>query len=114
MKAIPNDPVAMNYGDWLYISFALNGCYYYYSIDDNPFFDFHFGKTAIDKNGMINKSYYMQKDKKEWLYDCFFQFDCSQADRREAANMIYNMLLSAPIQKGYQQMKTKLYVSEEK
>lgn len=117
LEAIPNDPIITNYGEWLYICFALDGHYYYYSIDDNPFFDFHYGKTAIDENGMINKNYYMQCDKKEWLYDCFFKFDCSGADRKEAANMIFNMLVSAKCSGTYfkaNAKKEKLYTLEGK
>lgn len=117
LEAIPNDPIISNYGEWLYIGFALDGCYYYYSIDANPFFDFHYGKTAIDGNGMITKNYYLNADKKEWLYDCFFKFDCSNADRKEAANMIFNMLLSAECSGTYfkrDAKKEKLYTLEAK
>lgn len=33
---------------------------------------------------------------KEWLHDCFFSFNCSKADIKEAANLIFNQLVTAP------------------
>jgi hypothetical protein len=36
------------------------------------------------------------EDKKEWLFDCFFSWNCSDADIKEAANLIFNMLCTAP------------------
>lgn len=94
LESIDNTPRVCFYGDWLYINFALDGVYYSYDFDDNPFFPFHYSKTPIE-NGAIDRNHYSQEDKKEWLYDCFFKFDCSQADRTEAANMIFNMLMNA-------------------
>lgn len=94
LESIDNTPRVSFYGDWLYINFALDGVYYSYDFDQNPFFPFHYSKTTIE-NGAIDRNHWSMEDKKEWLYDCFFKFDCSQADRIEAANMIFNMLLNA-------------------
>lgn len=101
LESIDNEPKTIFYGDFLYICFTLNGYYYYYSVDRNPFFDFHFGKVMQANDGTIQKNYYIDNDKKEWLYDCFFRFDCSDADRREAAHLILNMLQAAPASTRY-------------
>ena len=36
-------------------------------------------------------------DNKEWLFDSFFKFDCSNDDIKESANMIFNKLLKYPM-----------------
>lgn len=94
LEEIKNDPITLYYGNWHYICFTIENNYYYYSMDRNPFFDFHYGKQPINK-GTVSPDYYLNTDSKKWLYDCFFTFKCSQDDRREAANNIYNMLLKA-------------------
>lgn len=94
LKRIPNDPHVTYYGDFRYICFALNGIYFYYSVNDNPFFEFHYSKAKI-KNGQVNKRHYLNCDKKDWFYDCFLYRNCSHADIKEAANLIFNMLMNA-------------------
>ena len=81
-----------------YISFVLDETYYYYQVDDNPFFEFYYHKTPI-KNGKWSRNAGSEADKKEWLYDCFFGSDCGQQDIIEAANLIFNMLCNAPMSK---------------
>ena len=81
-----------------YISFILDETYYYYQIDSNPFFDFYYNKTPI-KNGKRSRDAGLEADKKEWLYDCFFNSNCGQPDIVEAANLIFNMLCNAPMSK---------------
>ncbi|HPJ12935.1 MAG TPA: hypothetical protein PLV00_06080 [Caldisericia bacterium] len=78
-----------------YISFVLDGTYYYYQVNDNPFFDFYYSKTPI-KNGKCSRDAGLEADKKEWLFDCFFGSNCGQQDIIEAANLIFNMLCNAP------------------
>ena len=96
---IDNTPREVRNTTWSssYISFKLDGMYYYYQTDDNPFFDFYYHKTPIASDGTISKDAYLEQDKKEWLYDCFLRADATDADRREAANLIYNMLINAPV-----------------
>ena len=79
-----------------YISFILDDTYYYYQVDDNPFFEFYYKKTPI-KNGKRSKDAVLEADKKEWLYDCFLSSNCGQPDIVEAANLIFNMLCNAPM-----------------
>lgn len=100
-EAIENSPVLSYYGDYLYISFILDGYYYYFSMDSNPFFDFHFARVKIEQENKINRNYYLHGDPKQWWNDCFWRFDCSASDIREAANLIYNMLLTAETCRTY-------------
>lgn len=89
-----------------FISFVHDGIYYYYQINDNPFFDFHYQKIPINR-GYIS-SCYAQSDKKEWCYDCFMSYDCAYGDIKEAANLIYNMLMMANFSKRYSTQQKKL------
>lgn len=100
LEAIPNDPITNYYGNWFYICFTIGDTYYYYSMDDNPFFDFHMGKRPI-VCGTVSPDYYLNKDGKKWLYDCFFTFNATPSDRKEAAENIYKMLLEAPNSSSY-------------
>lgn len=94
---IDNTPRTVHHCTWssAYISFKLGGMYYYYQTDSNPFFDFHYQKTPIDINGTVSCCACLENDPKEWLWDCFLRADATDADRREAANLIYNMLVKA-------------------
>lgn len=77
-----------------YISFILDGFYYYYQADGNPFFPFYFSKLPV-VNGKYPRAAYLDNDKKKWLYDCFLSKSCCNADVTEAANLIFNMLCNA-------------------
>lgn len=94
LEAIKNDPITLYYGDYHYICFTIGNDYYYYSIDRNPFSDFHYGKQPIN-SGAVAQNYYLNLDSKKWLNDILFTFKCSQDDRRDAAINIYNMLINA-------------------
>jgi hypothetical protein len=108
---IDNAPRISYYADYLYIQFSLEGYFYYFSMDDNPFFDFHFARVKIEEGEKINQNYYLQNDNKKWLYDCFFFADCAEADTREAANLIFNMLLTADTCRTYTDKKRGKYTS---
>lgn len=94
LENLCNDPITVTHTS--YISFTLDDVYYYFSVDDNPFFPFHYVKTPV-KNGSYSRDACMQEDEKEWLFDCFFSWNCSGSDIKEAANLILNMLCNAPI-----------------
>ena len=96
-QRIDNSPRTVHHCTWssAYISFKLGGMYYYYQTDNNPFFDFYYQKTPIDVNGTVSRCACLESDPKEWLWDCFLRADATDADRREAANLIYNMLVKA-------------------
>lgn len=97
LERIDNTPRTVHHCTWssAYISFKLGGMYYYYQTDSNPFFDFHYQKTPIDVNGTVSRCACLESDPKEWLWDCFLRAEATDADRREAANLIYNMLVKA-------------------
>lgn len=95
LKQIDNTPRATYYGDWQYIGFLLNDVYYYYQMDRNPFFDFHYTKVYAP-GGVADRNHFLDNDKKEWLFDCFFSWNCSDADCMEAAQTIFTMLQKAP------------------
>lgn len=82
-----------------YLVFTLDGFYYNVELDDNPFFDFSYCKTPITaKNERSRDAYHMPLDK-SWLYDCFLMMNAQKPgineDRREAANVIFNAVVSA-------------------
>lgn len=89
--SINNDPIAVTGTD---IIFVYENKYYYYSISDNPFFEFHYLKTPI-KDNKYSQDAACENDKKDWLYDCLLGFNASDADIKEAANTIFNMLVTA-------------------
>lgn len=91
-----NEPITVTHTN--YISFVLDEVYYYYQVNDNPFFEFYYYKTPI-KNGKRSRDAGLEADKKEWLFDCFFESNCAQQDIVEAANLIFNMLCNAPMSK---------------
>lgn len=93
LKQIKNDPVPVTHTG--YITFIFENNYYYFSTDSNPFFPFHYIKTPV-KNNKYSKDACCMEDKKEWLFDCFFSWDCNDADIKEAAHLIFNMLCQAP------------------
>ena len=92
LEKINNKPIVVTHTS--YIEFVLDNVYYYYSVDDNPFFPFHYIKTPV-KNNMYSMDACAEEDPKEWFYDCFLFRGCAKADIKEAANLIFNMLMNA-------------------
>ena len=93
LEKINNDPITVTHTS--YITFVLDDTYYYYQVDDNPFFPFHYIKTPV-KNNEFSMDACAEEEPKEWLYDCFLFRGCANADIKEAANLIFNMLMNAP------------------
>lgn len=77
-----------------YIAFVLDGFYYYYQVDDNPFFPFYFSKRPVI-NGKYSRCACLDNEPKNWVFDCFFMKSCCNADITEAAYLIFNMLCNA-------------------
>ena len=92
METINNDPITVKQHG--YITFVLDGTYYYYQTSDNPFFEFYYQKTPTNR-GIYSQDAVLEQDPKEWLFDCFFSFSACDADIKEAANLIFNMLVNA-------------------
>lgn len=74
-----------------YISFVLNDVYYYYQVEDNPFFPFYYIKTLI-KNGKYSMDAASEESKKGWLVDSFWGQHCDESDIRHAAECVFNEL----------------------
>lgn len=77
-----------------YITFEMDGVYYYYQVDDNPFFEFHYLKTPITEKG-YSRDACLEEDEKEWLYDCYILTECTSEEVIKAANFLFNMLVNA-------------------
>lgn len=77
-----------------YITFEMDGVYYYYQADDNPFFPFYYVKTPITEKG-YSRDACLEEDAKEWLWDCFFKSECPSEKIIEAAKFIFDMLMNA-------------------
>lgn len=92
LKSIPNEPKTSRNGSFLYLQFVLDGMYYSYNMDDNPFFDFSFSKIPVTGGKLIDRDRYAISDNKEWFLDCLWRFDCNDVERREIAHQILNML----------------------
>lgn len=105
LEAVNNDPIKVTHTT--HISFVLDGFFYYYQTDDNPFFPFYFFKTPVH-NGKYSLDAVCTEDQKDWLYDCFMFCGCPDADIVEGANMIYNMLVNSGctrISRNYQRKR---------
>lgn len=111
LENINNGPVKSFYGEWKYINFILDDFYYSYSMDDNPFFDFHYSKRHIENKNKINRNYYCNIDDKIWWDDDFWRWNRSEAEIKKAAQIIFNMLTTAKESKTYIDKKRKLYTN---
>lgn len=95
LRAIPNTPITVTHTS--YISFAMNGLYYSYQLDSNPFFPFYYLKTPIE-NGTYSGDACLEDDPKSWLQDdSFIRFGCPQSEIETAAQAILALLLAAPL-----------------
>lgn len=95
-QAIPNAPITVTHTS--YINFAMNGVYYSYSLDDNPFFPFHYLKTPIDpKSETYSGDACMEESSKSWLTDPLIGFGCPDSEIESAAGAILSLLLAAPL-----------------
>lgn len=96
LQKVDNTPIKT--GCISYLSFVLDGNYYYYQIDENPFFDFYYIKTPV-KSGRRSCDAIGKNDKKEWVADCFFTSFCTNEEVKTAAGYIFDMLTSAQVSK---------------
>lgn len=95
-QAIPNAPITVTHTS--YINFTLNGVYYSYSLNDNPFFPFHYIKTPIDpKSETYSGDAYMEESSKSWFTDPLIGFGCPDSEIESAAGAILSLLLAAPL-----------------
>lgn len=95
-QAIPNAPITVTHTS--YINFAMNGVYYSYSLDNNPFFPFHYLKTPIDpKSETYSGDACMEESSKSWFTDPLIGFGCPDSEIESAAGAILSLLLAAPL-----------------
>lgn len=92
MESINRKPVCVNHSS--YLSFTLDGNYYYYQFDENPFFPFYYIKTAIF-DGKRDKDACLMEDSKEWLRDELFSFRASDYMIGQCARTLFNFLVTA-------------------
>lgn len=90
---INNDPLEIF--NTMYISFVIDDNYYSLSLNENPFFDFNYIKTPVINDQYSADAAGETLDKTSWLYDCFFDYRAADGDCIEAANIIFNNLMSA-------------------
>lgn len=106
LELIGNEPIKVTHVS--YISFTFDGFYYYYQTEDNPFFEFHYTKAVI-ANGKYSRDCYPSNDNKDWLHDNLLSMRCNESDIDEAANAIFNMLISSkPSEKYCNRHKTRV------
>lgn len=77
-----------------YIRFTLDGYVYYLQMEENPFFPFYYSKTE-EKNGKYSGDAYLDEFDKTRLSNCFWQSDIQDDTIEEAANLIFEKLVSA-------------------
>lgn len=77
-----------------YITFTFNGVFYYFQVDENPFFPFYYQKTPVT-GGKYSRDACLNEFSKNWLFDCFWSSGVCDADIKEAANLIFNSLVKA-------------------
>lgn len=95
-QSIPNAPITVTHTS--YINFAMNGVYYYYELDDNPFFPFHYIKAPIDpKSETYSGDACMEESSKSWFTDPLIGFGCPDSEIESAAEAILSLLLAAPL-----------------
>lgn len=95
-QAIPNAPITVTHTS--YINFAMNGVYYSYSLDNNPFFPFHYIKTPIDpKSETYSGDACLEESSKSWFTDPLIGFGCPDSEIESAAGAILSLLLAAPL-----------------
>lgn len=95
-QANPNAPTTVTHTS--YIDFTMNGVYYSYSLDDNPFFPFHYLKTPIDpKSETYSGDACAEESSKSWFTDPLIGFGCPDSEIESAAGAILSLLLAAPL-----------------
>lgn len=98
LQKINNEPVYVENTN--YIFFVYQNHLYTYSMNDNPFMEFYYSKVPVI-DGKYSRDYYIENDKKEWFYDCLFDYECTEAETKEAAKFIFDMLINAPLSQKY-------------
>lgn len=86
-----------------YMTFILDDMFYYFQIDDNPFFPHRYQKTEI-VNGKRMRNVYLEEFSREWIYDCLFGVT-NDDEIKEIANQVFNLLVMAKPSGIYREKK---------
>jgi hypothetical protein len=84
-----------------YISFVLDDVYYYYQVDDNPFFPHQYVKAKVHDGEYANS--YLDEVSQEWMNDDFFHDGLSEEEIEKAASRLFNQLIELPCSKVVQE-----------
>lgn len=80
------------------IHFVQGSIYYYFSMDNNPFFPATIHKIKLDNNNCYTGTYCSESiEEKPFLYNCIWDYNCCNADIKEMACQLYNFLLNAKL-----------------
>ena len=95
-QSIPNTPITVTHTS--YINFAMNGVYYFYSLDNNPLFPCHYIKTPIDpQSETYSGDACVEESSNPWFTDPLIGFGCPDSEIESAAGAILSLLLAAPL-----------------
>lgn len=76
-----------------FVSFVLDGKYYYIELNDNPFLENLISKVSM-RDMKLHYSHYMDTfSSSDWFYDCLYSYDVNDAEFTEIANIIFNQIL---------------------
>ena len=89
-----------------YISFTLDGVYYYFQVDNNPFFPFYYNKTRI-VDGKHKLNTYSAELDKAWLTDPVYCGIATDEEINSAAVVLFELLKKAPLSRAYGERKRK-------
>ena len=108
-QSAPNGPVTVTHPG--YISAALDGIYYYFETDRNPLFPQYYLKTPI-RDGKRSRDACLEETPKDfWMHDCFITGSASNADIKEAANLLFNFLTGTAPQSTIRRDKSRKRVA---
>ena len=100
-RAVGDEPRKMR--GCQYIQFILDDMWYSFDICDNFLFEHHYQKKPV-VNGRIRRNTYADDLSREWIYDCLFG-NANEAEIKEIANQVFNLLLQAKESQIYHDKK---------
>lgn len=99
LQTIKCPPIKTRFKSW--IGFVLDNTYYNLSFDTNPFFPFHLQKIKVNNLSYTGDFYMEELNKNNWMFDCLFSFNCTDAEIKEITNLLFNELQAAPLSGEY-------------
>ena len=94
-----------------YISFELGGIIYKFNVDDNPFFDHMYAKTPLVGN-MYSQNVYYADISGGWTMQGLTSCKCSEELIAEAAGILFQKLIDAPMSERYKDVRKEYIVWE--